>query len=38
MSQLFDLDPPSHRVEAAVGDGDQVEGIDDLGALGKTTV
>ncbi len=35
MAQLFDLDPPTDGVEAAVGQRDQVEGVDHLGRLGQ---
>ena len=35
MAQLFDLDPAADGVEAAVGHGDQVEGVDHLLGLGQ---
>jgi hypothetical protein len=38
MSQLFNLDAPSHCVESSIGQCDHVEGIDDTWAtLGKMT-
>ena len=35
MSGLFALDPSAHLVEAAIGEGDHVKGIDHLGGLGQ---
>jgi hypothetical protein len=35
MAQLFDLDAPTNGVEAPVGHGDQMQGVDDLLGPGK---
>ena len=35
VAELFDLDAPAHGVEAAIGQRDDVEGVDHLGRFGQ---